>query len=239
MALRDGLFVHWPLDPERLQPHVPAPLELDTYDGDAWITVVAFVLADAGLRRSPSFTRLTVPECNVRTYVRFDDTRGLYFASVDVDSRVIPPIVRSLSDLSCYRADIDVDRSERTVAFRSRRSRSGDPPALFEASYCPDGDVFRAERGTLDHWLAERRRMFDRVGDAVLYADIAHDRWPLQAADATVRGTPILEANGLTVPDRDPRVRYTAGLPLTGSVPRRICEGGGSERVRPRELTGR
>lgn len=32
------LFLHWRLPPERLRPHLPPSLALDTFEGDAWIS---------------------------------------------------------------------------------------------------------------------------------------------------------------------------------------------------------
>jgi len=45
MAMRwhDLLFMHWPIRPEALRPLIPAMLELDTFDGWAWLGVVHFV----------------------------------------------------------------------------------------------------------------------------------------------------------------------------------------------------
>lgn len=240
MRLTEGLFAHWPFEPELLRPQVPDPLELDTYEGRAWVTLVPFVLADAGLRFSPSFARLTFPELNVRTYVRFDDTPGLYFFSVDVASRVLPSIVRAATEIDCHRASIDVDRHAAGVDFRlSRAGSRSRPAARFDASYRHAGAVFRADSGTLDYWLSERRRMFDFAGGRVIYADIAHEPWPLQPAHATLRQDSLLEVNGLPAPTGDPRVRYTSGLTLTGSIPRRVDSMDGGDRIRPPGLRHR
>src|SRR5205807_4139525 len=38
----DLLFIHWRLPPSVLRPVVPAGLDIDTWDGDAWLGVVAF-----------------------------------------------------------------------------------------------------------------------------------------------------------------------------------------------------
>ena len=237
MTLSDSLFAHWPFEPERLRPHVPDPLELDTYDGRAWVSVVPFVLARAGIRFSPAFARLTFPELNVRTYVRFDGTPGLYFFSVDVDHPLVPAVVAGATRLPCFRARMDVRTHGDRVDFWSVRERPSEPPARFDASYRPDGEPFRAEPGTLDHWLAERRRMYDPTGRGVLYADIAHAPWPLQPADATVRADTMLEANGLPSPESEPRFRYVEELPVIGSVPRLIRGLDDDPRVRPRRLT--
>lgn len=222
MTWTDGMFAHWPVDPERLRPHVPAPLELDVRHGEAWLSVLPFVLARAGLRFSPNATRVTVPEVNLRTYVRFDGMPGLYFFSIDLDNMWLPPVVRGMTGIACHRAEMDVRRDGDRIRIRSVRRRDHGPPARMEATYGPDGDSFRASPGSLDHWLAERRRLFEPAGRTVLYADIGHDPWTLRPADASVEAASLFAAADLPVPDGDPRVRYCADQPITGSVPRWI-----------------
>lgn len=238
MSWTDGLFLHWPFEPERVRPHVPGPLELDTFDGRAWVSLLPFVLSRAGLRFSPAFARLTFPELNVRTYVRFDGTPGLYFLSIDVGHPVVPIVVGEGTRLPCYRAAVAVRDCSTGRNFRSTRRAGDDPRARLDVTYRPDGDSFRADRGTLDFWLAERRRMYDPVGDGVLYAEIDHPPWPLRQADATVQANTMFEANGLPPPEREPRIRYSGRLPITGSIPRRIRSLDGTPRVRPRRLAG-
>lgn len=239
MTWRHGLFVHWPFDPDRIRPHVPAPLELDTYDDRAWVSLLPFVLSDAGPRYAPSVARLTFPELNFRTYVRFDGVRGLYFFSIDVGNRLVSSIVGRTTRLPCYYADVDLGRRDDQVEFRSRRKRDGEPPARFEATYRPDGPAFRAEPGTLDYWLAERRRLFDSAGDDVLYAEIAHEPWRLQPVDVNIGHNTMFEASGLPTPEREPRVRYSERRSMTGSVPRWIRGLEGDSGVLPDRLARR
>lgn len=236
MTWRSGLFVHWPLEPAQLRPHVPAPLELDTHDDRAWISLLPFILADAGIRFSPSFTRLTVPELNFRTYVRFEGTPGLYFFSIDLGHPVVPFVVGGASRLPCYPAAMDVQPHGDRIDFTSVRKKGVDPPARFEATYRPDGAVFNAEPGTLDYWLTERRRMYDSVGEAVLYAEIAHEPWPLQPADVTIHANTMFGGSSLPTPTHDPRVHYSDRRSMTGSIPRRIRHLNGDPRVRPSRL---
>lgn len=222
MTWTDGLFAHWPVEPAQLRPHVPEPLALDVRDGRAWLSVLPFVLARAGLRFAPTTTRITVPEVNLRTYVSVDGTPGLYFFSVDLDNRWLPPLVSRTTGIACHRAEIDVRQDGDRVRFRSVRRRTDDPPARLEATYRPDGDPFEASPGSLDHWLAERRRLFEPAGQTVLRADVAHDPWTLRAAEATVEADSLFAAADLPAPEGDPRVRYCAEQPLTGTLPRWI-----------------
>src|SRR5262249_39725517 len=41
---RDLLFVHWPIPPEALRPLVPPQLELDLFDGNAYVGLVPFTM---------------------------------------------------------------------------------------------------------------------------------------------------------------------------------------------------
>lgn len=239
MAWTDGLFVHWPFDPAVLRRRIPDPLELDTYDGRAWVSLLPFVLSDAGVRASPAATRLTTPELNLRTYVRFDGTPGLYFLGIDVGNLAVPAVVGGATRLPCFHADVTARTRGDRVDFRSIRDHPSEPLARFETSYRPDGEPFHAEQGTLDYWLAERRRMFDPTGDAVLYADIAHEPWSLQPADVTIHANTMFEANGLPVPDGDPRIRYCGECSITGSIPRWIHELNAGPHVRPPPLAHR
>ena len=38
----DLLFAHWRIDAALLRPQIPSALDIDTFEGDAWIGVVPF-----------------------------------------------------------------------------------------------------------------------------------------------------------------------------------------------------
>ena len=51
MRWEDLLFLHWAVAPEQVRPHLPAGLELDTFDGKAWLGVVPFTMASTRVIR--------------------------------------------------------------------------------------------------------------------------------------------------------------------------------------------
>ena len=53
----DLLFMHWPISASLIRPTVPSELELDTFDGEAWIAVVPFWMS--GIRQRGFPARLT------------------------------------------------------------------------------------------------------------------------------------------------------------------------------------
>lgn len=223
MTWRDGLFVHWPVDPAAVRPQVPDELSLETYDDDAWISVLPFVLTNAGLRGTPRIARTAIAELNVRTYVRYRGDPGLFFFSIDLGNQPLAASIGRTTRLPVYSARMRVKNDGSLVSFSSDRFRT-DPgdPARFEATYRPDGEVFTAEEGSLAHWLLERRRFYAPSNGAVLSGEIAHEPWPLQSAEATIHENTMLAINGLPSPTAEPVVHYCERHPMTGSVVRRI-----------------
>jgi uncharacterized protein YqjF (DUF2071 family) len=50
---RHLLFAHWPVPPAALRPHVPAELELEAWDGSAWLGAIPFRIRGMRLRGMP------------------------------------------------------------------------------------------------------------------------------------------------------------------------------------------
>jgi uncharacterized protein YqjF (DUF2071 family) len=46
MGWRHVLFANWSVDSDLLNAHLPSTLTIDTYDGDAWLSVVPFTNVD-------------------------------------------------------------------------------------------------------------------------------------------------------------------------------------------------
>lgn len=132
MTWRDGLFVNWPVDADALRPHVPDQLTLETRDGDAWLSVLPFVLTKVGLRGAPPFTRTAVAELNVRTYVRYRGDPGLFFFSIDVGSPLIAAIVGRTTRLPVYHAHMLSETRSLSMMTPSTSSEfSMEPPTTF------------------------------------------------------------------------------------------------------------
>jgi uncharacterized protein len=67
------LFAHWPFRVESVRAQIPAQLELDTYEQQAWISLLPFHINQFRLKLLPPFPGASAfPELNVRTYVTFE-----------------------------------------------------------------------------------------------------------------------------------------------------------------------
>ena len=78
-------FLHWRYPPETVQALLPDGLEVETFDGVAWVGLIPFLMDRVRPRWLPPVPWLSrFPETNVRTYVRGPDGRtGIWFFSLD------------------------------------------------------------------------------------------------------------------------------------------------------------
>jgi uncharacterized protein YqjF (DUF2071 family) len=183
---RDLLFAHWAVDWRDLRRVVPEQLPIDQFDGVAWIGITPFVVTGLRLRGTAPVPGLSsFPELNVRTYVTVDGKPGIYFMSLDADSRVAVAGARRSHRLPYFRARMRVRRPGPDVRYTSERISPDGPPAVFDATYRRSGPELPVEDGSLERWLAERYCLYtlDEHG-AVLRADIHHPPWSLFRAEA-------------------------------------------------------
>jgi len=83
MRWLDLLFAHWPVDPDVLAARLPAGLELDLRDGQAWLGIVPFTMAHTNLGRIKVHDRVNL-ECDMvgKYVVRAAQVAGLTFSPV-------------------------------------------------------------------------------------------------------------------------------------------------------------
>ena len=224
MTWLDLLFAHWPVDPANLRPLVPPSLDIDTFDGVAWIGIVPFRMTGIRPRFCPPVPRLSAfAELNVRTYVTHGGKPGVWFLSLDAERRLAVTAARRVYHLNYQFARISCEsNADGAVNYRSTRgpittggnvwtpdldqtaatNNSPGSPASFIARYRPVAEPFAAHVGTLEHFLTERYCLYaaDRRG-TIYRGDIDHHPWPLCRAEANI------ELNTMTDP---------LGIALTG-----------------------
>jgi len=221
------LFAHWPVDAHVLASRIPSALQLDLFDGQAWLGIVPFTMADVAPRGVPALGRFSrFPEINVRTYVRHGGLPGIYFLSLDAASRPTVEGGRRAFHLPYFHARMSAARTGADTVYRTERIDRRGPPAAFEARYGPIGPIELAAPGSLEAWLTDRMRLFsvDRRG-RIWRTEIAHEAWPLQPAQADITRETMARAHGLELPDVAPHLRYAARLDVRGWAPARATKG--------------
>jgi uncharacterized protein YqjF (DUF2071 family) len=223
MRWLDLLFAHWPVDADALAALLPVGLELDTFDGQAWLGIVPFTMADVAPRGVPAFGRFSrFPEINVRTYVCHGGLPGIHFLSLDAASRPTVEGARRVFHLPYFRARMSSRAVDGEVAYRSRRIDRRGKDATFEARYRPTGQVETSPDGSLEAWLTDRKRLFSvDVRGRVWRTEIDHPAWPLQPAEAVITVDSMAAASGLALPESAPHLRFAARLDVRAWAPRR------------------
>jgi uncharacterized protein YqjF (DUF2071 family) len=207
---RSLLFAHWRLDPASLAPLVPPPLELDTYEGEAWVGVTPFILTGFRLALTPPLPYLsTFPEVNVRTYVSVGAKPGIYFFSLDAASRLAVEGARRLYRLPYFLAEMEADEIAGRVRYRSARSDERGSEARLEMRYEAKGGSAPAEPGSLAHFLTERYCLYTLDEDRnPLRAEIHHPPWQLCPAKAEISEN-SMAPQALRLPGEDPLLHYS------------------------------
>ena len=222
------LFAHWPMPPEELRGLIPDGLELDTFDGQAWLGIVPFRMARVGPAGLPLPGRLgNFGEINVRTYVRPSDAAngapGVWFLSLDAENPYVVAGGRTVFHLPYLRARIAVVEDGAFVDYRSRRTHQGAPIGRFEARYRPIGPAEPATPGSLEEWLTARYAVYstDR-GGIVFRGDIKHEPWRLAPAEWELGVETMLSSLGLRRPDSPPVLHHADPLDVVAAWPVRL-----------------
>ena len=214
MRWRDLLFAHWPIEVDALRPLVPPALEIDTFDGRAYLGIVPFRMEDVSPRGLPALPRVSAfPEVNVRTYVRHQGLGGVWFLSLDAGDRLAVEGARRGFHLPYFNASMSIERDGDRVHFRSERRDRRGRPASVDVRYGPIGPVHHAAVGSLEGWLTARDRLFAVDGRGRLTrTEIRHAPWPLRPAEAEFGVETLAAAQGLPLPDEPPHLLFSDRL---------------------------
>lgn len=221
MRWHDLMFAHWPIDTAALRPLVPRGLEIDTYDGRAWVGVVPFRMDGVRLRGLPPMpTAGAFAEINVRTYVTDGRKPGVWFLSLDAPSRLGIAIARRWYRLNYSYARIACRHEGDWVRYESRR---GDGGAEFVGRYRPVGEPFTAPRASLERWLCERYCMYAGGWDRPIYrGEIHHGPWELRRCEVEVERNTMAEALGLALPGTVPHALFATRMETVVWGPRKV-----------------
>ncbi len=204
------LFLHWRTPVPSLVPLVPAALEIETWEGTAWVSLVLFRLKvrPRWLPFIPGLSNLV--EVNLHTYVRRRGRSGIYFLRMWADNRWAIHLARRLTPLPYAWAALKYGRFGR--AFHFHGPGLGSPSGEWSIVFQPTGEGRAARDGPLDCWLLERYRLYvdDWHGD-LSQADVAHAPWPVRDVRLSASAH-FLGGRGLELSRPPDAAHYSAGV---------------------------
>jgi uncharacterized protein YqjF (DUF2071 family) len=188
-------------------------LEIDTFDGSAWIAVVPFTMWDT--RALPPYVP-AVPglsamhELNVRTYVHHDGVPGVWFFSLDCNSRAAVLGARTFFHLPYYNADIELQQHSLSIDYSLHRR--DEPAADFHAEWTIGAALPEAEPDSLEFFLTERYYLYSQHGSRLYSGQIHHQPWPLRTATLSSYSSAMVESLGIATPAGAPLLHYAEEL---------------------------
>jgi len=123
MRWENLLFLHWRWQGEDLMKRLPAGLEIEEFDGSAWLGVVPFRMRrvhPTGLFCLPGISDFL--ELNVRTYVRSPrGVSGVWFFSLACNQPLATWLARRFFALNYVHARLEVEFYQGSVVYFHKR----------------------------------------------------------------------------------------------------------------------
>ena len=205
------LFMHWPIDFDHLRSLVPPELEIDTFEGQAYVTMIPMHMNNIHLHDLPAVpgTR-EFPEINLRTYVRMNDEPGIFFFTIDSGSSFASWVARHTFFLPYIYSKMSFREESDGFHLESKRPNSHHAKkAEFSGSYHPVGEEYQTREGTLEHFLVERYAMYDKgPGGDFFKGNVQHPPWRIQKAEANIEINTVPEAAGIDLGDAVPMLLF-------------------------------
>lgn len=211
------LFLHWEVPPHELQALLPEGLDLDTFDGKAYVGLIPFTLSGVRTVATPPLPWIsTFHQINLRTYVhRNGRDPGVCFFSIDASSTIAVAAARAAYHLPYFHSAIEfresVHQNISSIGIAAQRDDArGVMPAHARFQYAAvEGPSFAAVPGTLEHFLIERYILYSRDEKHRLHsARVHHEPYLLHHAEVTELDETLIWAAGIRRSEHAPIRHY-------------------------------
>lgn len=218
-------MVHWAVEPDRVQRHLPEGLTVDTFDGAAYVGLIPFDMRDV---RPPGVPPVLpwvgdFPETNVRTYaVTPSGQRGVWFHSLEASRLGAVLVARTAFRLPYMWARMSITTGPRRIRYRTRRRWPGPRGARSDLAVRIGDRLADDEITPLDDFLFARWRFLDGWSDGrVIASPMRHEAWPLHAASIEHLDDELVAAAGYDglVAEEPASVRFSPEVDVTGGFP--------------------
>ncbi len=203
-----ALFLHWKVPVSALRSLIPAGLEPDTFEGEAWVSLVAFTMERIRPAYLPAVSFLSdFHEINLRTYVTRNGKPGVYFLNIEAARSLSVVVARALSGLPYGKAHMKrMEQSGLDHYVSDNREKA----FRFEAAYLTGEPV--TEKSPLDLWLTERYCLYVKHRGRLRCYDIHHKPWDLKAVEVSRLNTGYA-VGSIQLAERQPDlVHYSEGV---------------------------
>ena len=221
------LFLHYRVAIDELRALVPPQLELQQYDGSAWVATIALQMNDVCLRSLPlpgEFGRFS--EIDFAALVQYEGRLGFYFLSIEGAHWFSSLVTRWATRLPYLSSNAHVRLEDgRFRATSGPRWVRGRAAASFDAVYSPSRSNVIPDPGSPVHMLVGQYSAFVVRRGEVYEMDEIHAPWQLDEADTEIRENTIPDAAGVTVARTPDLQHYALRRDIVSWLPLRVRPG--------------
>ena len=192
-------FMHWEVSVEKLQPHVPEGLEIDLFEGKAYVGTIPFMMKNVRPRLLPALPGVsTFPEFNVRTYVKKNGKAGVLFLTLDAQSRITCFHAPRKYGLPYRYAKCKLSTKDEVYKWQSKRLSDG---AILAGECRAKGDLMQAKKGSLEEFLFERYSLYTNHKNKIHMAYTQHNPWEFREGEVEIITNTLTESYDLGIKD--------------------------------------
>jgi len=192
-------FMHWEVDPAKLSKFIPEGLEIDLYDGRAYIGVIPFMMANVRPKMAFSVPGIsTFPEINIRTYVTRSGKAGVLFLTLEAQSLITCAYAPRAYGLPYRYSIARVKTSEGEYKWETRR-RDGGYEFVGNCKWGQQSDY--AKPGTLEEFLFERYCLYTVHRGKLCIAYTHHEPWKFGTGSVEIKSNSLVKEFDLGIDD--------------------------------------
>lgn len=205
------LFVHWRVPVAALRAVVPESLEIDCFEGDAFIGIVPFEMRGVRPAWAPAALAFNFLETNLRTYVHVAGRDpGVYFFSLEAASRIAVATARVGWSLPYHFARMSMAVDGPKVAYETERT--ADPAASLKVKYTVGAALPEADPSSLEFFLFERYLLHTERSGQLLTGQVHHSPYPVHLAETHECDDGLVKAAGLSIAGPPELSHYSPGV---------------------------
>ena len=190
---RNLTFLHWEIASEELEPLLPSGLQLDLFQGKAYIGIVPFEMKNIRPAWCPQVLGFNFLETNVRTYVIHNQEPGVFFFSLDANSYIAVKVARWIWHLPYFHSAMTLSNKDAVYNYTLKRTDKVQSQIKIEVSET----LPPSEADSLEYFLLERYLLFTELRGQLLRGQVHHTPYPVHQAELIDFEDQLLEINNI------------------------------------------
>ncbi|MFK7910859.1 MAG: YqjF family protein [Akkermansiaceae bacterium] len=199
------LFLHWEIEPEKIQDTLPPGLSVDTHQDKAYLGLVPFFMERIRPAYCPAVPGISwFQELNFRTYVHDEQGRpGVWFYALECNQWLAVKIARRLFHLPYQHAKMASSKNKGTLTYSSKRKGCDQLQTFQYPAELSHSKT--SEQGTLEFFLLERYKLFSADKNGIIHSGVVHHKpYQFQEVEITDYSTKLFSLCGFEEPNSPP-----------------------------------